>query len=655
MKGTDGPGAGPTAWKNLRSKAPKPVNGKTRGRRLAISVAAVAILALVADAGYSTYAIAMRLPRAANSLRAARAALSDGDSKLAEAFLAEAARDTGAAKNLAGRPGFSFLRATPDGRYIASVAEAAELATDAGTSVLSAVTSLGGNAEDIASSVFKDGRMDLESIAAAQPQISQAARGLREASAILKGANDPWLDAVADPGSAAEEEIAGAARSAAVADSLLGALGGMFGANGERTYLLGFQALGEARATGGLIGYTGTLKAKDGAIELTHVEPILRSIPSDLDEPVGAPEWFETNYGPQSALIQPRQVNTSPNFPVVAEAMLDMFESETSRKYDGMVLMDPVTLEYLLPAIEPLTIEGWDDPITAANVVHVLLRDSYTEMSKNEQNIFLARVVKRFWNRISSGDFEAVAFTDGLEAATVTQHLRVYARDDEAAAAMSDANIDGDYTRYGPNVQLAFHNNYSANKIDYFLRRDIVTNITLDRNVAVVNSRITMSNTAPDGPPSKLLGPSGGYTSRDAPGMNRMLFNVLLPTSIDDIVFGTGKRAADAVAYRDDGHPVAWRVMEIPAGETVTVRLSYEILNPYEAGQDGVHFRFTQYPQPAVTPDRFSVTVIPPEGYGLVATNTDLDVGTTKRHSLEGSLAKPTTVDVVLTQIPART
>jgi hypothetical protein len=617
---------------------------------LATALALLALLALVGDASYSIYGITVLLPRTAENLEAASAALAGGDVRSARSDLTDAVDDAKEATRLTHRPAFTLLRATPDGRYVGSLVEAAALTAQAGRTGLKAAEQLGGNSEDIATSLFSDGQLDLDAIEESQGPVSEAARLLRRATSLLEGGEEPWVDAVSEAGADAETRIANAAGSVATAEKMLSVLPGMFGADEPRRYLLGFQALGEARATGGLIGFTGALEASDGAIELVDVQRILRSIPTEFDEPVEAPEWFATNYGPQSALTQPQQVNTSPNFPVVADVMLEMFESQTGQSYDGMVLMDPVALEHLIPATGDIVVSGWDEPITPENVVDVMLRDSYLELSTEEQNQFLSEVVQNFWDRIAEGEFDAAALATGLSDATASQHFRVHAVAPTEAQAMAAANVDGDYTQHDPNVQIAFHNNYSANKVDYFLRRDITTTIKLEPDAAQVRTTFTMTNQAPAGPPSLLLGPSSAFAPGDPPGTNRMLFNVLLPLGAEDISFGSGPTRTDPVLYEDDGHLVPWTIVEIPQGEQITIHLSYRIRNPYELEDDGTYFRFTNYPQPASTADTFSIAVTAPEGHGLLANGDQSSDDDALRDQVlrKGNLDEPATIELRL-------
>jgi hypothetical protein len=66
--------------------------------------------------------------------------------------------------------------------------------------------------------------------------------------------------------------------------------------------------------------------------------------------------------------------------------------------------------------------------------------------------------------------------------------------------------------------------------------------------------------------------------------------------------------------YTDEGHPVAWSLVEIPAGGQSTVTLSYYVANAAAIDSDGGSFRFLMFPQATVNPDEYTVTMAPPPG-----------------------------------------
>lgn len=618
-------------------------------RRALIPVLLLGCLALVADMGYVAYGLFDSLGSVQDDLRDARAALSEGDVPATRSLLREARGNAQEAQALTSRPGFLALSPLPDAQAVEGVADAAMLATDAARAGLRAATRLGTSGEEIAAAIFSDGRLDLETLGAVQPHISRVAALLGEAESAINDDATPLLDLVADLHRKAVDEVSEAADSATSADQVLQALPGLFGAEGgERTYLLAFQALGEARATGGLVGFHGVLSASDGELSVGDLAPLTKTFSQPLASPTDASGWYEENYGPQSALVQPQQVNTSPNFPEVARVLMAMFEERTPHSYDGVIMMDPVALSELMAGMAPIAVDGFDQQVDSSNVVDVLLRRSYVDFTPAEQNVFLGAVIEEFWQRIADGEFDAPAFMAGLGRAIDSGHLKVHVTDEQGSKAMAAIDADSDYADYAPNVQMVFHNNYSANKVDYYLRRSLETRIRLKTGgIAEVETVVVMRNTAPEGPASELLGPAERYRPDDPPGMNRMLINVLLPLEGEVGSWRQEGKRLEPIVYEDESHPVAWNVLEMRPGEAVTVRLRYLIRDAYEVSDAGAVFNFSMFPQPLVVPERYRLTIEPPGGFTLGVPGEE-QAG---RYEESGELVVP--ADVTVEIVPA--
>lgn len=618
-------------------------------RRALAPTLLLALTGLVADIVYVGYGLFTSLTSVQDDLSQARSALSQGEVSSARALLEEARRAARDAQALTSHPGFLALTPLPDARAVDGVAEAAVLASDAAQAGLRATAALGTSGEEIAAAIFSEGRLDLETLEEVHPSVSRVARLLRNAGEVIDDDVTPLLDVVADLHRKAVDEVRGAAESAATADQLFDALPSLFGADGGgRTYLLAFQALGEARATGGLVGFHGALKARNGALSVGRLAPLTRTFPLPLTTPVEAADWYEENYAPQSALVQPQQANVSPNFPEVAKVLMAMFERRTTDTYDGVLMMDPVAMSELMTSMPPIEVEGFDQHVDASNVVDVLLRQSYVDFSEDEQNVFLASVIEQFWQRLSDGAFDPPAFMAGLGRAIDGGHLKIHVTDQQGAAAMAAVDANSDYGEFSPNVQVVFHNNYSANKVDYFLRRDTETVIRLRRGgIAEVETTVTIRNTAPSGPPSLLLGPARAYRPNDPPGMNRMLFNILMPAGSGVLSWNQNGRDVEPIIYEDEIHPVAWNVLEVPAGETTTVRLRYELDDAYQVSDSGAVFDFSMFPQPLVVPERYRLSIQAPDGYFVGVPGEDHAV----QYRQSGSLVAPAKVSVEI--VPA--
>jgi hypothetical protein len=175
--------------------------------------------------------------------------------------------------------------------------------------------------------------------------------------------------------------------------------------------------------------------------------------------------------------------------------------------------------------------------------------------------------------------------------------------------------VDGGFKDLGPNVQLVFHNNAAANKVDYFLRRSIHTGVRLlPSGDASVSTRLVVRNTAPKGPPSYFLGPG---MEGDPPGMNRMLLGFVIPRGSKRLSLSVDGRLRRPFRGEDEGLPVLWDVVEVRAGRSRVVTVRYEIPTAWDTSSDHSSFTMTLVPQALAQPDDFSLTITPPDAFSV--------------------------------------
>ena len=333
--------------------------------------------------------------------------------------------------------------------------------------------------------------------------------------------------------------------------------------------------------------------------------------------------WFERAYGPQLASRQVQQANLSPNFPVAAEVWLRMYERFNHKSLDGVIAMDPVALRSFMRGTGAIRLSRSGTELTSETVVNELLRDSYLDFpTEDSQNRYLTEVVRAFWSKLRGGDLESpVAFVDGIGEAVRGQDLKIYSRDPEEQSALREMGADGDFSALGRNPQMLFNNNYATNKVDYFLHREIESRVRLlTTGAAEVRTDIVLTNSAPPGPESNLLGP--GSQPDDPPGLNRMVLGLVLPKGATPHSFKvSGKQSGRPSVYQDSGFPVVWDLIEIPAGKTARVTLTYSVEDAFELSDAGGDFNMTLVPQARVLPDDFGIEVIPPAGFDVVTGN----------------------------------
>ncbi|MEA2434040.1 MAG: hypothetical protein QOG54_1497 [Actinomycetota bacterium] len=483
---------------------------------------------------------------------------------------------------------------------------------------LSGMTVLQGSVgdEDAASSIYSEGRVHGGGVAMLDDIVEQAAGELNGVLIDLSRSPEPSLSAVQEALATARFRLASAVDAAERGSVALGVLPELAGLNGDRRYLLAFQAPSEARGGGGLIGLYGVLSATDGEFELEHVGST-REITDRIEGPVKAPGWFTRAYGPLSSLDDFRQVNLSPIFPTVAETALRMYESATGVRLDGMIAMDPIVLGKLTRATGPLSAEGWDVQVNGSNVRRLLMHDIYLKFGRwhsKDQNAYLATLVDQLWTRLRSNDLDAAALVTSLGDSVESGRLRLFMRDPSAARSLARLGVDGDPDSAGPNVQMIFHNNWAGNKVDYFLHRSIDTTVTVDEGgAALVRTRVSLENRAKSDSSSLLTRPG---MRPDLPiGANLMTLSMLLPkgAQLEDVDVPPGAGGVKRVT--EGGHPSVWMHVGLAAGESREVSVTYRLANVLD--EEG-HIAFTLYPQSTVRPDTFSLRIVPSSGGRLI-------------------------------------
>ena len=502
-------------------------------------------------------------------------------------------------------------RIEADSAAIEALTHAARLSARAGLATVEAGRALGGDGYD---SVYRQGRVRFRPLDQATTHLTTARDLLATASDFVSGVPQPSLEALRSPLEAAGSELSRASHSARRAVVALHALPSLLGKRSPQRYFLALQTPSEARGTGGLAGFYGVLEAAEGRMRLERIGPITE-LASEHMTGVEAPGWFERRYASSAGLRQWQQANLSPHFPVVSQVWLDMYESVRGERLDGVIAMDPVALERLTAATGPIQTERLDVAVGPDNAVPVLLHDSYLQFGDDSerQNRYLAGVTRGFWDTLAAGDVDVAALAAGAGGSVSAGHLKIYSQDEATQSAIAALDADGGVLNEGKNVQLVYHNNYAANKVDYFLTRRIETTVRLDeRGGARVRINVAMKNAAPSGPPSPLLGP--GVRGEET-GLNRMLLEFLLPEGARVRGLTIEGRSIPPWIEHEGELPAVSETLGIPAGARKRASLTYYVPDAASWSQGQGRFTMTLLPHATVTPDHFVLSVIPPEGY----------------------------------------
>jgi hypothetical protein len=585
------------------------------GSKLVACVIVVLAAGVGIDAWFVVSGFRESLDAALTNFRDARERLLAMEPAAADVELASAQSAADAAQPLLRHPAYTLMTAVPwlreEANAIAAMQRSADLAVEAGRELVAASRATGRFSEGSLPGLYRDGRVRFDSIRRIHDHITRATALLLSAEAKLEAAQQRPLTLIEGVLRTSLEELSRARRSAAKAVHFLEVLPAIFAEGSKRTYLLGFESLGEARGTGGLLGHYGVMRVRDGHLRLKRVGSI-DQLADRTGRPIETPRWFRRHHGP-SAGASWQQANLTADFPLAARIWSALFRQATGVDVDGVFSMDPVSLAFLTRATGPLRAPGIKQQIGPRTAVDVLMDESY-ELSYSKQTAYHSAVVRAFWQRLVSGEFHPRRLIMGLVASVRTRHMKIFLHRNREQNVMEAMGVSASLSELEPMSQMVFHSNAAANKVDYYLRQRIDTEIRLQADgSARIATNVALANTAPKGPPSYRLGPG---IAGDPPGLNRLELNFLLPVGSEVVDFAVDGADRRPFLDHEGRFPLAWDLLDILPGHSKRVSLVYIVPSAW-GGAPGGRFSFAVVPQPASTFTQASWSVMPPEGFVL--------------------------------------
>lgn len=389
-------------------------------------------------------------------------------------------------------------------RAVTAMAVSAREGSRAGRDVVLAATTL---LDDPADS----GRERLEAI-------DVLGRALEDATGRLGGVDLGPDEALVGPvasrrASAAEqlEEVRDLiGRASRAADGLASLL------RGPRRYLLLTANNAEMRAGSGMFLAAGVAEFRDGEVEVGDMTPT-----GDLllaaDEAPGLTGDLAARWGWLEPNREWRNLALSPRFESSASVALDMWEARTGERLDGVVVLDVIAIRELLAATGP--VEVGDRAFSEDDVVEYLFFGQYeglgaqpTDAVQDARRDVLGSLAGAVLSRLTGGGVDLSRLAEGLAGAVGGRHLMVWAADDVEQAAWEGLDAHGALTPDSLAVAIL---NRGGNKVDQFL--DVAVDVSVETAAAggarTLELRIEVTNDAPEGDPSYVLGPQPGLST----------------------------------------------------------------------------------------------------------------------------------------------
>jgi Protein of unknown function (DUF4012) len=424
--------------------------------------------------------------------------------------------------------------------------------------------------------LLRDNTVKLNEISAAATKLEDQAKGVTEPA---------YLSAMRDARSALQTQTSDLARlleNTALAGRLAPS---MMGADGPRTYFMGFQTNAEARGTGGLLGGFGILRFDNGA---ATVDTLGRN--SELNKeftPIDLGAEFNAQYGFNRPSTDFRNSNWSSHFPFAAQIWKSMWEQQSGQKVDGVISIDPVALSYILGAVGSVTMPDGEE-ITKDNVVDLTENTSYIRFAddNNARKGYLQDVAAAVVRKMTGHVDSPRQLLDALGKAVGEGRIAVWSSSTEDQKLIEEtplAHIIPDDSAPYASVII---NNIAGNKLDYYLTRQIEYLAgACDSETRKSAVTVRLVNNVPDQPlPDYVAGTSGLSAFQVEVPRNSNITSVSLlatkgATLTGAYVNGLKTRAFGGV---ERGHPIYQVQLALQSGSPVVVR--WELTEPTAPG-----------------------------------------------------------------------
>ncbi|MGE2715274.1 DUF4012 domain-containing protein [Mycolicibacterium litorale] len=530
--------------------------------------------------GVSAFGAKSHLEQARDSAQQAKDALLQGDTDAALRFAGDAQSHAQEARDATHSLPWNIAAAMPwlgspfeTGQQISSVVLG--LAAD----VLQPAAASG--AVLAPDQLMSGGRLDVMKLRSEEPKLTGLAEDAKRLDAEAHAIPDPqFVSVLGDARFQLQRQAADVAQlldNTALAARLAPSL---MGADGPRSYFMGFQTNAEARGTGGLLGGFGVLRFDNGA---PSVDTLARNI--DLDKPFTpidlGPE-YAANYGFTNPTTDYRNSNQSSHFPYAAQIWKSMWAQQSGMNVDGVIALDPVALSYVLGAVGPVTMPD-GEKVTKDNVVELTESTAYIRFPEDQlarkeylQDI-ATEVVKKVTGRLESPR----ELLKALGRAVSERRIAVWSSSPEDQRLLEETPlahaIPDDPAPYAEVVI----NNLGGNKLDYYLARDIeyvADGCDGDSRMSTVTIRLT--NTLQDPRLPDYVAGKPGFLSNVAVDVPKgtMLTSVRLLVTKDATLLGAQSNGQKVPVFTatERNHPSFEVQVAIPPGKSgeLTFRLS---------------------------------------------------------------------------------
>jgi len=574
-------------------------------RQVLVGVGAVALLG-AAWVAWQVWQVQRDLGAAVDHAHALRVAVESGDEAAADRELAALRKSSGAAADRTAGPTWSMVTHLPafgdDAKGVRVASEAVNRLAMDGLEPLLEVS------DDLDDLLPRDGTVPISAIHDLQRPIAEARAAFADAEERLAAEDSSgYSTSLQTRYSDLLDQVSRAANAMASAETAVDVLPYMLGEDELRHFLLVLQNNAEIRATGGLPGSVALLEAAGGQLTMERQVPI--SSFGRADGPVLPLTAAEQRLFDDVPATYFQSANMTPDVPRVAELMRARWEQEfPDDVVDGVILVDTVTIGYVLDATGPITVDGVE--LSGDTAVDELVHRTYLRLDDPEQqDDFYADVTAAAFERFTDGLSDGTSLVRALADATGEGRVLVHVFDSSSQERLAGTAIAGEFDvdPANPSPQVAVTvNDTTGSKMSYFLRYDADVNATYcTEDVQGLTGDARLWSVAPADAADLPDDITGGGITGTPRGRQVVTVRVYGPAGGTIGDFTINAEPARLIRVDQDGRPVGMTYLELGPGETVDV--SWEMTSgPGQTAETELDV------SPSIEPGTYSTTVTSP-------------------------------------------
>ena len=544
------------------------------------------ILALGCWVAIGAFQAKSNLESARSSAQDTKSALLDGNTEAASKSADAALEQARAARNATHSAAWNIVAAIP---WLGNPFKTGQQVTDVVSGLASDVLR---PAADVGIAIaperlYRDGRVDVDLLRSQEPQLSELAENatrLNDAAAVI--ADPRYVSLMRDARDQLQTQISGITsviENAALAARLAPS---MMGADGPRTYFMGFQTNAEARGTGGLLGGYGILRFDEGKPTVDTLAP--NTDLTDAVAPIELGSEFDQQYGYAQPFTDFRNSNLSPHFPNAAKIWKAMWAEQTGMEVDGVIAIDPVALSYILGAIGPVTMSD-GEIVSSQNVVELTESTAYFRFPTDQvaRKQYLQDIANAVVTKMTGPVDAPRELLDALGKAISERRVAVWSANEAEQKLLEQTPLGHVLPGDGAPYAAVVINNLGGNKLDYYLDTEIeyaADECVGETRASTVNVRL--SNTVPDAPLPDYVASAAGLSPElliaVAPGTNITSVRLFATKGAELSAAILNGERVPAIISTERGHPVFEVQVIIPPGQSADV--SFQLSEPTASG-----------------------------------------------------------------------